>query len=118
MQEEKKIETQVVDNKLKTIVTTITTNVVENSVDLDYLNTQKNGILAQKQQQTEIYNSQMALRDKEVAEIDQMILECRKAGLKTLDEIAEEKRILEAQKLEDEKNKLENQDEVVIDEEK
>lgn len=92
MQEEKKIETQVIDNRLKTIVTTITTNVVENSVDLDYLFAQKNSILAQKQQQTDVYNAQMIARDKEVEEVDEMIAECRKAGLKTAEEIEQEKR--------------------------
>lgn len=34
----------------------------------------------------------MIARDKEIEEIDEMIAECRKAGLKTLEEVAEEKR--------------------------
>lgn len=110
MQEDKKIETQVVDNKLKTITTTTIINVVENSVDLDYLYAQRDEIAKQKQQQTESYQAQMLTRDKEIAEIEQMISECRKAGLKTSNEIAIE--VAEAQRIEDERienERLENE---------
>lgn len=91
--QEKKIETQVVDNKLKTIITTITTNVVENSVDLDFLYSQKQSILNQKEQQKLAYELQMTTRDTEIAEIDGMIAECIKSGLKTAQEIAEENKL-------------------------
>ena len=91
--QEKKIETQIVDNKLKTIVTTITTNVVENSLDLDFLYSQKKSIGDQKEQQKIAYEAQMIARDKEIEEVDEMIAECRKAGLKTTAEIAEENKI-------------------------
>ena len=83
-------ETQVVDNKLKTIITTTTIQVVENSVDLDFLNAQKESILRQKESQTEEYKKQMEARDREVAEVDVLIAECRKAGLKTTEEIQKE----------------------------
>lgn len=55
-------------------VSTTITKVEETKFDYDYLVKQKEAIEAQKAEQ-------IAARDKEIAEIDELILEAKKAGL-------------------------------------
>lgn len=82
---------RVENNTLKTVITTVETRVSESSVDLDFLYAQKTNIENQKEDQKKLFEIQMQTRDAEIKQVDDMIAECIKKGLKTSAEIEEER---------------------------